>query len=79
MDKLFKAVIAGFLTAVLLAALAPVGSDAEPSVFLFPQLSISAACDKTPSGQKNTDSPEVVYAFKLSEILDCLAERHHSI
>ncbi|MBR1724875.1 MAG: hypothetical protein IJ723_07670 [Ruminococcus sp.] len=84
MDKFFKAIIAGFLIAVLAAAVVPGGdtdASASAEVFLFPQLSISAASDRTPtgSGQKNSDSPEVVYAFKLSEILDSLAERHHSI
>lgn len=81
MDRLIKAVIGGFLIALLAAAMTPSkkNEDHEKQVFLFPQLSISAAADKSENKNKNSDSSEVVFAFKLSEIIESVSKRYHSI
>ena len=68
MDKFIKAMIAGFFISLLLTAMAPSKeSAAAEEVFLFPQLTMSAAADR--NGSEET---EIVCAFKLSEILDSL-------
>lgn len=70
MDNITKALILGLAIAVAYSVAAKMDKNAADAtaeeVFLFPQFSISA------SAEKNTDSKEVEYAFKLSEILDSL-------
>lgn len=80
MDRFFKALLAGFMITVLFKAFtASAGSsdDVDEQMLLFPQLSISAAADK--DGGSGDESDEIVYAFRLSEIIDSIAARYHSI
>ncbi len=83
MDKITKALLLGLAIAVAYTAATRMSAQTEPDtaaseVFLFPQFSLSAAADRSPD-VKSSGSEEVVYAFKLSEILDSLSEAHHSI
>lgn len=77
MDNITKALILGLAVAVAYSVASKMNSEPSEAeaneVFLFPQLSISASADK------RSDSKDLVYAFKLSEILDSLSENYHSI
>ena len=72
MDRLVKALMFGLAAAVAYSAATKAveretsAREAAEQVFLFPQLSVSAAADR----DETSDSEDVEFAFKLSEILD---------
>ena len=69
MDRITKALLLGLAITVAYTAASRMSEKYETTaqqVFLFPQLSVSAAADR----HEKTDSEDVEFAFKLSEILD---------
>lgn len=82
MDRFFKALLVGFMLTVLFKAFtASAGKDegTQEQMLLFPQLSISAAADKDCCENDGEEGGEIVYAFRISEIIDSIAARYHSI